>query len=111
MPVLKPELSKILQDSFGEREKTDSQTRLEDAGLGLDNILAELALLGSNSASENIRLRAAELGLKLHGLLKDAAVVPPSVTINIIDDKKPQGLNPILVPRQAQVQVHDKGHS
>ena len=58
-----------------------------------------LSSLLRSGENDGVRLRAAEMGLKLNKLLGDDSQRPDfSVTINIVDSEF-TSLNPILIPR------------
>ena len=68
---------------------------MEERGLSLDRTVDSLAET-MVSDDESIKLRATELALKLHGVLKEAAEAPPSITFIIQGD----AVANILTPRQ-----------
>lgn len=105
MPILRPEIQKALRVAGLTRDPSDIplSDRLEIANLGLDHTLEALGEL-ANSSNESIREKAINTSLKLHGVLKEQAAAPPSVTIIIQDPKAVAGsVNPILIPREAAV--------
>lgn len=80
--------------------KTDDiKGQLGEAGLSLESTLAIVSGIMNHGDSDAIRLKAAEDSLRIHGLMKDQASPPPSVTIIIRDSSAPDGVNPILIPR------------
>lgn len=104
MPILKPEIQKALRVAGLAKETVDSSLsdKLELRGLSLDSTLEVLFDLVHNSSNEVIKRQAVDTVLKLHGVLKEQAAPPPSITIVINDSKSevtPEGLNPILIPR------------
>lgn len=103
MPILKPEIQKALA-AAGINKTADSSIndKLEMAGLGVHDTLTELADIMNRSDNDGYRLRAIEMVLKAHGLMKEAAAPMPSVTIVINDPSSSdsqRSINPILVPR------------
>jgi hypothetical protein len=89
MPLLNPidpEINRVLEEAgISVPKKADASLtdKLERAGLGLEEILQELSSLSSRSDSDHLRLRAAELALKLHKVLNTNETQAPP-TINII---------------------------
>lgn len=72
---------------------------LEKNNLSPDEILENLSSLMRSADAASTRLRAAETGLKLHGLLdSDGPKNDFNVVINIIDNEF-SSTNPILIPR------------
>ncbi len=73
---------------------------LEKNNLTADEVLDNLSSQMRSAESDSTRLRAAEIALKLNGLLdnKDDGKANFNVTINIHDTEFSQ-LNPILIPR------------
>ena len=82
-----------------EKNKT-LETRLTNSGLGLDNILGELASVMRDSENESTKLKAIEQVLKMHGVLKDTGAAPSSVNIIIQGSFGNRDINPILFPRE-----------
>jgi hypothetical protein len=106
VPLLSPNISAALVEAgLSEKEGAapDIKKQLERAGLGTAEILEQLSVEMSQAESSSNRLRAIELGLKVHGLMKETAVALPSITIVINDAEAPKGVNPILLPREIQV--------
>lgn len=126
MPVIKPEIQKILRQAGLAPEASNSETplteKLDGAGMNIDEAVEELVNLARNAGNDNIRLNALRDVLKLHGALKETAPVAPSFTIVInesslpsqnpqLDQKPtgvPSGVNPILLPRQLLKSLADK---
>lgn len=81
------------------------ESRLENSGLGLDLILAELASVIQNSESEGNKLKAIQDVLKMHGVMKDSGAAPTSVNIIIQDSRFDNGMNPILFPREVSLDL------
>lgn len=106
MPLLSPNISAALHEAgLSEREGAtpDIKKQLERAGLSTTQILEQLAIEMSQSESSSNRLRAAEIALKVHGLMKEAAVPLPSITIVINDSQAPKGINPMVIPREISI--------
>lgn len=97
---------KVLE-SVGLQSPPDASIKeqLGAAGLSLESTLATVSHLMDHADSDAIRLKAAEDSLRIHGLMKDQAAPPPSVTIIIQDPSAPSGINPILIPRQQKETV------
>lgn len=122
MPLIKPEIQKVLRDAgLLKKSSTEEsapeltlQDRFEAAGFGVQDTIEELVGIAKNSGNEGIRLRAIEASLKVQGMLKEKDVQAlPSFTIVIqppatgssesllnLHPGLPQGVNPILLPRQ-----------
>lgn len=105
MPLLKPEVSRLLEaaklkKSGGAAEQTLKE-QLDDAGLGLSDTLNSMKQIRDFSESESTKTRINETILKLHGVMKEEGVTIPAITIVISD---PSGAaindNPILMPRE-----------
>ena len=119
MPIVKPEIQKILRASGldSTKEQSDESSiseKLEAAGLSDERLAELLTDIASGSANEGIRLRAIETGLKVRGALKESAPAAPSFTI-VIQSANPSSpqheVNPIMFPRQSMVNkniVNDK---
>lgn len=77
------------------------QKLLNDSNLSAPEVLENLSTLMRSGDSDSVRLRAAELGCKINGLLSaDEAGKDFNVTIIIKDSVFGEGVNPILIPRQ-----------
>ena len=115
MPLMKPEIQNILRKAGLAPASSDSDERsvsekLDAAGLSLQETLDQLAYIAKESGNESLRARCLETALKAHGALKDTTPAPPSFTIVIQPSQGspsvsshpnlPQGVNPILLPRQ-----------
>ncbi len=102
MPLLSPnQIHAALKPALREKsEKTNLLSLLEDANLTPQEVLENLASLMRSGETDGVRLRAAEVGLKLNGMLTDTNTKPDfTVTINIMDGEF-RDLNPILIPRE-----------
>jgi hypothetical protein len=126
MPLIKPEIQEVLRQSGLAKEKTSSETPLNQvldaAGLDINTIAEELFHLAKNSGNESLRLRALETALKARGALKESAPAAPSFTLVInssspsnpnLQPGVPADVNQILIPRQllkviSEVSVPDK---
>ena len=107
MPLMKPDIQNALR-AVG-LDKTDNGDSVKDSlknnNLGVDDLLRRISETVSFGENEHSRLRAIELGLKLHGLLKEGQTSQvPSITININDPSSQGSVNPVLVPREIQIQ-------
>lgn len=116
MPLIRPEIQKVLrsaglmEEPAGEKTAGEDGTltdKLNDAGLSLREILENLAYTAKESNNEGLRVRCLETALKVHGAMKDSAPAIPSFTIVIQEsssaptsDPTIKGVNPILLPRQ-----------
>lgn len=75
------------------------QDTLDRNGLGVDDVLDAVGSIMRGGETDSNRLKAAEIGLKLNGMLKnDEGVKIPIVNI-IIRDSQSFEVNPILIPR------------
>lgn len=107
MPLLKPQISTALREAglTGNSEnEEDIKTSLDSAGLSVAETLGQLEFEMKNGDTSAARIRAAELGLRVRGTLKEAAVALPVINI-VINDLNPQsirGVNPILLPREIE---------
>ncbi len=119
MPLMRPEVQEVLRAAGLAPGATSKDTRpltekLDAAGLSLDETLEELAIILKSTGNDSLRLRAAETVLKAHGALKESQPAAPSFTIVIQEslgngalvqplpgvENIPNGVNPILLPRQ-----------
>ncbi len=108
MPIMRPEIQDVLRKAGLAPEKkvaSDSplDQQLEEAGLGLSEVLERYSYIIENTANETLKKSALDTVLKMHGALKETAPAPPSFTIVITggsDAKTVDGVNPILLPRQ-----------
>lgn len=127
MPLIRPEIQQVLRSAglLPSEEKSsrgNSSTlveKLDAAGIGLDETLEQLAFVAKESGNESLRVRCLETILKAHGALKESAPAIPSFTIVINGSPSssvesaniPQGINPILLPRQLLEQLSGKDTS
>lgn len=106
MPLISPQQlhAALRQEPAKELSKRSDLTELlKDNSLTPDEILMNLSSLMRSGENDGVRLRAAEMGLKLNKLLGDDSQRPDfSVTINIIDSEF-ASLNPILIPRENSI--------
>ena len=106
MPLISPQQlhSALRQAPVKElSKKSDLTELLKDNSLTPDEILMNLSSLMRSGENDGVRLRAAEMGLKLNKLLGDDSQRPDfQVTINIIDSEF-ASLNPILIPRENSI--------
>ena len=107
MPLMKPEIQRVLRtlDTVSNSSRSSDESPgslvslLDRAGLSLEDCLSGLADIAHGGDTSNVKKSALDTALKLHGVLKDQAPPPPSVTI-VIQDPDNAGLdNPILLPR------------
>lgn len=104
MPLLNPtQIHKVLTDSniLPKRDGSKEQlpSLLADANLSAEEVLEHVSSMMRSGENDGVRLRAAEMGLKLNGLLQDnknAGFIPITIVIN---DGGQLDVNPILIPR------------
>ncbi len=74
---------------------------LNNSGLSPEEVLDNVGSIMRGGETEAVRLRAAELGLKLNGFINnnDKAISAPIVNITIHDLEINSQINPILIPR------------
>ena len=107
MPLLSPnqiqEVQKALRPSrpsIGTIDESELSELLEQSGLSTREALTRLEELMVAGETGAIRLRAAEMALKLNGLLNKDSEQNQPINVNIvIRDFEFQGINPILIPR------------
>lgn len=121
MPLINPEIQKALRHAaevtgdaaIGGRtptsnidgEPTEVEQHLQNAGMGLEEAVNELAHLAKNSGNEGLRLRAIEDTLKLHKVMKEDGAALPVINIIIMEapgaDKRViEDVNRIFIPRE-----------
>jgi hypothetical protein len=104
MPILKPEIQNALRAAGLVTDKEDSlEALMERNKLSKEDVLSTLGFLMENAGSDQTKLRAAENALKILGLLKDTPTTVPNISITIVDGKSPEGVNPILLPREIRL--------
>lgn len=87
-----PTPSKSSEDRSGFKEL------LETSGLGEADVLEAIGSTMRGGETDQVRLRAAELGARLHGFMQPEGLNIPNVTI-IIKDAQVGSINSILIPR------------
>ena len=113
MPLINPEIQKALRAAGLGNDTTSTEsgecspveTHLQNAGMGLEEAVNELAHLAKNSGSEALRLRAIEDTLKLHKVMKEDGPALPTINIMIMeapgaDKRTVEGVNQIFLPRE-----------
>jgi hypothetical protein len=100
LPILTPEIKKVLKSVGLNQDKPEGSSLEDSAGLSLESTLNTVSHIMDHGDTDTIRLNAANTALKLRGLMKDAGATVPSVTIVIRDSGAPL-VNPILIPRAA----------
>lgn len=104
MPLMNPNIQKALQVAGLEKKKGEDSSlteKLNEENLGLSPLLGHLSDLILGAGNESTKMRAIEAALKMHGVLKDQAAPPPSISIIINDPQSTQfAVNPILIPRE-----------
>lgn len=102
MPILKPDIQKALQLA-GLNKSDGSGTvaeKLDNAGLSIHEVFTELSGIMSRSDNDSVRLKAIEMVLRTHGVMKESNTPNvPVVNIIINDPKTETSINPILIPR------------
>ena len=106
MSLLNPkQIYEVLQAEKGPTQKVSDldpkslSTLLAKNGLTPDEVLEQLSHQLMTAETPATRLRAAEIALRLNGLLDSENTRPDfHVTINILDSEF-SGMNPILLPR------------
>lgn len=97
MPILSPsQIQNVLKETkLGSQETADL---LLSSGLAKEDVINCLSEIMRGADNSQTRLRAAEIAMKLHGMLKgDEAVNAP--VVNIIIKDSPTEVNPILMVR------------
>lgn len=79
-------------------ERSGFKDLLETSGLGEEEVLQSIGSVMRGGETDQVRLRAAELGAKLHGFMQPEGLNIPNVTI-IIKDAQVGSINSILIPR------------
>ena len=100
MPILDvaTSTSTLLEVAGLKKENQSLKDLLEENSLSTERALSVVAEIAHNGESDAIRLRAAEMALKMNGALAEDSIAPISVNI-IIRDSAPIEINPILIPR------------
>lgn len=98
--VLKEETPRAVSDGRSDVRKGDLSKLLDNANLTAPEVFEHVALLMRGAETESVRMKAAEIGLKLNGFLQadDETKRDFNVTI-VINDIDHTGVNPILIPR------------
>lgn len=101
MPLLRPDIQKVLRETgLATAEGGSISEKLDAHALSVDEILDGLSDVVHGADTSAVKLRALETASKLHGILKEQAAPPPSITIVINDPASAGQVNPILIPRQ-----------
>jgi len=87
-----------LSATKSEEPRPAFKNQLELSGLGEDEVLSAIGSVMRGGETDQVRLRAAEFGAKLHGWTQNDAIAVPNVTI-IIKDAQVGSINSILLPR------------
>lgn len=97
--VLKETKAPLSTHSNSKRDEPNAfKNLLETSGLGEEEVLQSIGSVMRGGETDQVRLRAAELGAKLHGFMQNDAISIPSVTI-VIKDAQVGSINSILLPR------------
>lgn len=94
-------VSKIAPDDAFEEEggkQKKLKTLLHENGLSPQEVLYEVGSMMRTGETGTVRMRAAEVGLKLNRLLDEGGGTPFQVNI-VIKDSQFASINPILIPR------------
>ena len=106
MPLLNPIKTIAVEEVLKEARKEQAKKSLKDildSTLPVEEIIEAVADVCRDGASQSVKLRAAEVGARLHGLLRnDETPVVPVVNIIIRNKDSLQEVNPILIPRILQ---------
>lgn len=107
MPLLSPtslepqKIRSLIREASTQKNKKELETILENNGLGTEDVIEAVGSMMRMGETEGVRIKAAEIGLKLNGLLQsDQTPTIPIVNIIIHDSNEHLGINPILIPRQ-----------
>lgn len=103
MPLIRPEVQKVLRAVGLEKEPASGSAseKLSNAGLDENRIAEELTAIATASGNEALRLKALETALRVHGSLREQTTTQlPSFNI-IIQGSTEGSVNPILIPRQS----------
>lgn len=105
MPLMSPikpaQITEVLKTARAEQTKATLKEILDEK-LSIDDIVDNVACVLRDSTQDATRLRAAELGSKLHGLLNndEGRVIP---IINVYINGAVDSVNPILFPRESSL--------
>jgi len=104
--LLKPQIASALREAglLKDGEQENLEESLDRAGLSVSETLNQLNFEMTQGDSSASRVRAAELSLKIRGLMKEAAAPLPAITI-VIQDSEPskiRNFNSILIPREIE---------
>ena len=92
-------VTKLLEEAgLSKKVKRDIRSILSDNNLSTEDAVQALSGIAHGGDSDQVRLRAIEMGLKLNGDLADDGKQMPVVNI-IIRDSSSIEVNPILIPR------------
>ena len=86
-------------EASGLSKKKSLKELLEENSLGTSSALAVVAEVAHNGESDAIRLRAAEMALKMSGDLETEVTKAIPIVNIIIRDTQNVSVNPILIPR------------
>ena len=100
MALLNPhQINKVLAEAhLVQPASSDLESLLQRNGLTANDVLEEIGNMMRGAESASVKIRAAELGAKLNGLLKGDEVAQVPV-VNIIINDSEHIFNPILLPR------------
>ncbi len=86
------------QTQKADSKNSDFKDLLDRSGLGESDVLEAIGSVMRGGETDQSRLRAAELGAKLHGFMQPEGMNVPNVTI-VIKDAQVGSINSILIPR------------
>ena len=109
MPLIKPEIAKVLREAGVTKSAPPREIGFEksltEAGLSQEALAEELTSIALRNQNDVLRLRALEIALKIKGALKETPTQLPNFSITIQNSNtslaETQGQNPCLFPRQS----------
>lgn len=113
MPIINPvspslelvnrnQVQEALTQVKKEKPKKNLTELLDDNGLSVDDILRQIADVMVGGETSAVKMKAAEIGCKLHGLMETENIKQQPIVNIIIKDTRisdVNGINPICVPR------------
>lgn len=110
MPIIKPEVQKVLRAAGLEKPLNPTRTvdeNLDLAGLSNEAIAEALTRIALYADTDHMKMRALETALRVKGAMKEQTQQMPKFTIviqntgNSEKTSRSGGINPILLPRQS----------
>jgi len=105
-------IDEILKETGIKKEGNSLKDILSNSGMGLENVIQNLANLAFNAGDDAVRLRAIDTGLKLHKVMDDEKAAAPVINITIQSvngNREMHGIASILVPRTIEVKSQLEG--